>query len=146
MNRIRARTNAMRSNNYKPALIKSGFAAVLVLAGGASLAQSVSLTAGSSTVTLPDGSVVPMWGYTCNVAAVAPATCAALNPTTTGWSPVVITVPSGTATFTINLTNSLPAPVPTSLVIVGQLGGGLGTAASATPSPAQSNAQPVTWP
>src|ERR1700736_4418702 len=62
------------------------------------------------------------------------------------WAPPVITVPSGTATFTINLTNSLPSPVPTSLVIVGQLGGGLGNTATTTTSPNHANAQPVTWP
>src|SRR6267143_4111916 len=97
-------------------------AAALLLTAGASFAQSVSLTAAPTSVTLPDGQVVPMWGYTCSAAAVAPATCAALNPNAgTGWSPVVITVPPGP--LTINLTNSLPGTVPTSLVIVGQLGG-----------------------
>src|ERR1700726_4666349 len=148
MNRIRARIIAMRLNKLKLVLIKSGLAAsLLLLAGGAALAQSVSLTAGPSTATLPDGTAGPMWGYTCTNAAVAPATCAALNTHTSGWSPVVITVPPGP--LTINLTNSLPAsivPLPTSLVIVGQLGGGLGTTATSTPSPDHTNAQPFTWP
>jgi len=119
---------------------------VLLLGAGISLAQSVSLTAAATTTTLPDGSVVPMWGYSCSAAAVAPATCAALN---TGaavgtWSPVLITVPPGP--LTINLTNSLPTSVPeTSLVIVGQLGGGLGTTATSTPSPNHATQQ-TTWP
>src|SRR5438309_838441 len=103
-----------------------------------------------------------MWGYTCGTAAAgSTATCANLNPaapaaTTTapaGWSPVVITVPyvaAGTS-LTINLTNSLSFlngnTVPTSLVIVGQLGGGLGTTATSTPSPDHSGAQAATtWP
>jgi hypothetical protein len=119
----------------------------LLLGAGASFAQSVSLTAAATTTTLPDGSVVPMWGYTCSAAAVAPATCAALNlnaPLGT-WSPVVITVPPGA--LTISLTSNLPAVPETSLVIVGQLGGGLGTTASSTPSPDHSNAQGnITWP
>jgi Bacterial Ig domain len=138
----------MRSNNHNSARIHSGLAAcALLLASGVSLAQSVNLTAGASTATLPDGSVVPMWGYTCSTATPAVgATCAALNPHATGWSPVVITVPSGTGSFTINLTNNLPTPVPTSLVIVGQLGGGLGSAPNTTPSPDHTNAQPATWP
>src|SRR5437764_915989 len=101
------------------------------------------------------------------------ATCTALNkavaaaaltptPLLGVWSPVVITVPTG-QTLQINLTNSLSFlngnTVPTSLVIVGQLGGGLGSngsscvdaggvnhGATCTPSPDHTNAQPLTWP
>ena len=119
---------------------------VLLLGAGVSLAQSVSLTAAAATTTLPDGSVVPMWGYSCSAAAVAPATCTALNPLAPlgTWSPVLITVPPGA--LTISLTNSLPTTVPeTSLVIVGQLGGGLGSTASSSPSPAHGTQQ-TTWP
>ncbi|HWS61137.1 MAG TPA: hypothetical protein VN325_00155 [Steroidobacteraceae bacterium] len=152
----------MRFNTFKSFLIKSGLAAsVLLLGGGAAVAQ-INLTAGATHATMPDGTSVPMWGYTCGTLATgATATCAAANPAVvttaattaaaavmTGWSPVVITVPyvaAGTS-LTINLTNSLPAPVlETSLVIVGQLGGGLGTTATSTPSPTHS-AQGVTWP
>ena len=128
-------------------------AAGLLLTAGASFAQSVDLAAAPTSVTLPDGQVVPMWGYTCT-AVVAPATCVASNPGT-GWSPVVITVPfvsTGTS-LTINLTNSLlfatgtgTNSVPTSLMIVGQLGGGLGGAPTRTASPDHTSSQPVTWP
>src|SRR5258706_5741283 len=151
----------MSSLNIKTALIKSGLvASVLLLASGVSLAQQqVNLTAGPTTATLPDGSAVPMWGYTCGAAAAgSTATCVASNPavtalTPTVWSPVVITIPYtesspgvSTTSLTINLTNSLPASVPeTSLVIVGQLGGGLGTTATSTPSPAHAT-QETTWP
>jgi hypothetical protein len=118
---------------------------VLLLGAGVGLAQSVSLTAAATTTILPDGAVVPMWGYSCSAAAAAPATCAASNPSAAGtWSPVLITVPPGP--LTINLTNSLPTAVPeTSLVIVGQLGGGLGTTASSTASPSHATQQ-TTWP
>jgi hypothetical protein len=137
----------MRFNTFKSLLMKSGLAAsVLLLASGASFAQTVSLTAGASATTLPDGQVVPMWGYSCTAAAVAPATCVSLNPTAAvgTWSPVVITTPPGS--LTINLTNSLPAAVPeTSLVIVGQLGGGLGGAPTRSTSPTH-GAQDTTWP
>src|SRR5438477_1256101 len=140
----------MRSNNYKPVLKHAGLAAsVLLLASGAAFGQ-VSLTAGPTNALLPDGTSVPMWGYTCT-AATAPTTCAALNTTaaTAGqWSPVVITVPTG-QDLTITLTNNLTfagGNVPTSLVIVGQLGGGLGTTATSTASPDHTNAQPLTWP
>jgi hypothetical protein len=165
----------MRINHIKAILKAATLAlAALLLTAGVSFAQQVvNLTAAPTTTTLPDGTTVPMWGYNCGTAATtntAPAaTCAALNPnapaatltTPAGWSPVVITVPTGQI-LQINLTNSLsftptggttPYNIPTSLVIVGQLGGGLGTpgtgctaGATCTPSPDHSNAQPVTWP
>ena len=110
--------------------------------------QQVNLTAAPSSVTLPDGSSVPMWGYSCGTTVGgSTATCAKLNPTATGWSPVVITVPTG-QNLTINLTNNLTfasGGIPTSLTIVGQLGGGLGTAPATTPSPAHP-VQTLTWP
>jgi hypothetical protein len=149
----------MRTNNMK-AILKAALRVVCILPFAAAAAlgqQQVNLTAGPANATLPDGSVVPMWGYSCTALAAgvtSTATCAPLNPAATlttpaGWSPVVITVPTGQA-LTINLTNSLSFlngnTVPTSLVIVGQLGGGLGTTATSTPSPDHSNAQSVTWP
>src|SRR5580693_372580 len=71
----------MRSNNLKSALVKSGLAAsVLLLASAVSHARSVSLTAGPAMVYLPDGSAVPMWGYSCGTVAPIGATCAKLNP------------------------------------------------------------------
>src|SRR5437762_189932 len=140
----------MRSNNYKSVLKHAGLAAsVLLLASGVAFGQ-VSLTAGPANALLPDGTSVPMWGYTCT-AATAPTTCAALNTaaaTAGQWSPVVITVPTG-QDLTITLTNSLTfagGNIPTSLVIVGQLGGGLGTTATSSASPDHTNAQPLTWP
>src|SRR6266567_4089252 len=139
----------MRTNTFK-AIIKTaarGAAVLLFGAGIASAQTSVSLTAGPSTVTLPDGSTVPMWGYTCGAA--ASGFCASLNPAATvgTWSPIVITVPYAgpTTSLAINLTNALPAPVPTSITIVGQLGGGLGTGFVNKPSPLHDN-QGTTWP
>src|ERR1700704_2984982 len=152
----------MRMNNIKAILKAAALAvAALLLTAGASFAQQqVNLTAAPTTTTLPDGTTVPMWGYSCagvtgTALATGSQTCAALNPaslatstTAATWSPVVITVPTGQA-LTINLTNSLlfgANSLPTSLVIVGQLGGGLGTTATSTPSPDHTNAQPATWP
>src|ERR1700733_6965754 len=101
----------MRSNKIKSLLSKSGLAAsVLLLASAAAFGQQqVNLTAGPANVTLPDGSVVPMWGYSCGAAVTgSSATCAKLNPTAPGWSPVVITVPTtAVGGLGINLTNSL---------------------------------------
>src|SRR6201988_4968303 len=130
----------------------------------ASFGQStVNLTAAPTSTTMPDGKTVPMWGYFCGGATttsttVPVASCVASNPASVStvatvpstWSPVVITVPyvsTGTS-LTINLTNNLyfqpPTPtgvtppaanlIPTSLTIVGQIGGGLGTANAACPA------------
>ncbi len=137
----------MRSNYLKT--FKTAAVAVTFLLLGACLAaaQQVNLTAGPSALTMPDGNTVQMWGYTCDNAGAGGASCAAL--TTGAWSPLLITVPysSGGTSLTIQLTNNLPTAVAeTSLVIVGQLGGGLGTAATSQASPDHSNAQQVTWP
>src|SRR5882762_6661394 len=141
----------MRTNNMK-AILKAALRVVCILPFAAAVAfgqQTVNLTAGPVTANLPDGPAVPMWGYTCGTVALTGPGCRPLNPAAAGfWSPVVITVPTG-QTLTINLTNNLTFganSVPTSLVIVGQLGGGLGTTATSTPSPSHANAQSVTWP
>jgi hypothetical protein len=133
---------------------------MLLLAAVTGFGQTVNLTAQPTSLALPDGTVVPMWGYACGTAVTA--TCSALNPNApaatrtalAGWSPVVITVPyaaTGTS-LTINLTNNLrfaPAGnnIPTSLVIVGQVGGGLGSSPHYIASPDHSAAQAnATWP
>jgi hypothetical protein len=147
----------MRLNSLKSIVNAAvlGASVLLVGAGMAPAQQQINLTAVPGTATLPDGNAVPMWGYTCGTAAAgSTATCANLKPATAGWSPVVITVPAGAAGgLSINLTNSLP--VPTSITIVGQLGGGLGTVgagctgggATCTPAPDHSAAQgATTWP
>src|ERR1700741_3698424 len=139
----------MRIQTVKATLNTTLRVAALFLLGAAAAfgQQVINLTAAPTSVTLPDGSTVPMWGYFCGVAASATttATCAALKPasvsTTPGlstWSPVVITVPTGQI-LQINLTNNLSFvagtgtnTVPTSLTIVGQLGGGLGALAQRT--------------
>src|SRR5438067_752066 len=121
----------------------------LLLGAGTALAQQVNLTAGATTLTLPDGSSVPMWGYSCDGTqpAGSTASCGALGKG--AWSPVIITVQSG-QDLQINLTNNLSfavGKIPTSLVIVGQVGGGLGDVSqrTTTVSPGHS-AQGATWP
>src|SRR5579863_5363711 len=151
----------MRLNSLK-SIVKAavlGASVLLVGAGMAYAQQQINLTAVASTITLPDGSAVPMWGYSCG-APVTGSTATCTNTKSSGWSPVVITVPAATTTggLAINLANSLP--VPTSITIVGQLGGGLGTVgttsggttctgggATCTDSPDHTNAQgSTTWP
>src|SRR5215831_17007791 len=139
--------------------------AILPFAAAAAFGQqTINLTAGPTTTTMPDGTTVPMWGYSCGTAVTgSTATCAALNPaaaTAGTWSPVVITVPAasaGATALTINLTNNLlftpvgtatQNGVPTSIVILGQVGGGLGQLSqrTATTSPDHTFAQGcVTW-
>src|SRR5579863_515616 len=116
----------MRIKNFKSAAIKSTLAATILLsASGVALAQqAINLTAAPANAALSDGSLVPMWGYSCGaLVSGSTATCAALNPAVAAaqaavvaagatatpaqlaaaaaWSPVVITVPiaaAGTAT------------------------------------------------
>ncbi len=137
----------MRFNFLKETLKDAASGAtVLLLGAGMTVSHAqVNLTAAATSLTMPDGSQVPMWGYSCS--ATGTATCAKLNPTAAGWSPVVITVPTG-QDLTINLTNNLPG-IPTSLVIVGQVGAGLGDVSQRTTTapPDHSTAQgTVTWP
>jgi hypothetical protein len=113
-------------------------AALLLTAGIAAAQGVVNLTASRQNTILPDGNSVPMWGWTCGTgtaAATANVTCTTLNYTSgalapqiggTTWQPPLIVVPymAGSTSLTINLTNALP--VETSLVILGQSGGGLG--------------------
>ncbi len=140
----------MRTDILKATLKKAAIALGVILLGvGSSQGQSVGLTAAPATTTLPDGQIIPMWGYSCGTTAGG-ATCSALNASG-GWSPVLITTAPGN--LTINLTNGLSFPVsggspnniPTSLVIVGQVGGGLGAKPTRTTSPVHPP-QGATWP
>src|SRR5437763_1378067 len=133
----------------KTAIRAFGILSLAAVAGFAQ--QQVNLTAGATSITMPDGTTVPMWGYSCGAAVPgSSATCAKSNPNATGWSPVVITVPTGAAGgLAINLTNNLTfasGGIPTSLTIVGQLGGGLGAPGGFTAAPDHSNSQLTTWP
>ncbi|HWC17048.1 MAG TPA: hypothetical protein VG498_08530, partial [Terriglobales bacterium] len=141
---------------------------VLLLGASLSVAQvTVNLTATPQHAILPDGQSIPMWGLVCTpdptTGAVGPCTSLHFNSTTGAydlqaggdiWQPPLIIVPSG-QNLQINLTNNLTFTptgtttannIPTSLVIVGQLGGGLGTQRTTTPSPDHSQAQATTWP
>src|SRR2546421_12652104 len=139
----------MRAIHFKASLIRSGLAAAVLLgAATASYAQTtVGLTAAPTQAVLPDGQSVPMWGYTCGAVTVGTGTCVAANPNAgTNWSPVVITVPYtelsagvSNTSLTISLTNNLSFTawsglntLPTSLLIVEPLRGGLMTTSATT--------------
>ena len=144
----------MRLISFKTSLKCVFFTGVAFLFGFREIqAQgTVTLTAAPTSATMPDGTVVPMWGYSCG-ASTGAATCRAANPNAgTGWSPVIITVNAPASTpgsLTINLANHLkfmPSgnSLPTSIMIVGQLGGGLGTPTTAA-GPAH-DPLGVSWP
>jgi hypothetical protein len=145
----------MRFNTLMKAMKAAVFAVSILLLGQAVALgqQQINLAAGPASLTMPDGTTVPMWGYSCgSVVSSSAATCAKSNPVASGWSPIVITVPTG-QDLQINLTNNLSFAngntVPTSLMILGQLGGGLGDISqrTVTASPNHSSAQQATtWP
>src|ERR1019366_5489262 len=100
----------MRTNNFKDKL-KAALRVASILPFAAVVAfgqQQVNLTAGPANLVMPDGSTVPMWGYSCGtVVSGSLATCAKLNPAA-AWSPVVITIPTAApGGLTIQLTNHL---------------------------------------
>src|SRR5262249_6083951 len=144
----------MRSN-YLKATMKTAVLAVTILLLGVSVAlaqTTVSLTAGPQHALLPDGQSVPMWGLVCTA-----GPCTSLHYNTgsaaydaqlrgDAWQPPLIIVPTGLG-LTITLTNQLPGGVPASLVIVGQLGGGLGDVSQRTTTdPVNHPPQALTWP
>jgi hypothetical protein len=144
----------MQAYRLKSTLKGAAIALTVLLlgTGWAAGQQQVNLTAGPTSISMPDGSSVPMWGYSCGALVDgSSATCSKLNPASSGWSPVVITVPRG-QDLRINLTNNLSftagagtTNIPTSLTIVGQVGGGLGSQRRTTPSPTH-GPQTLTWP
>ena len=81
------------------------------------LSQTVSLTAQPMTTALRDGTASPMWGF-CQTGATGCAPGGA-------WAPGPTLVAAGGDTLSITLTNNLK--LPTSLVILGQIGGGVGS-------------------
>jgi hypothetical protein len=84
--REHARQTAMRekrimhTNQFKAILkIAARVLAILSFATAAYGQQAINLTAAPTTTTMPDGTVVPMWGYFCDTAATgSTATCARL--------------------------------------------------------------------
>ncbi|ADE12045.1 choice-of-anchor D domain-containing protein [Sideroxydans lithotrophicus] len=112
----------MRTPNIKATLWTILSVVMLMDAGAAAAATiPVNLTAQRMNATLPDGAIVPMWGY-CTTGAC-----------TAAWAPGPTIVAAPGDTLQINLTNSLP--VPTSIMVLGQLGGGMGMP-TRMPSPA----------
>jgi FtsP/CotA-like multicopper oxidase with cupredoxin domain len=89
-------------------LLNGLLAASLALIAGTASADTHNLCAVAGTKTMPDGSTVPVWGYSIN------------DPTTGCGAPEMPgpRLESNDGTLTINLTNNLPEP--TSIVIAGE--------------------------
>src|SRR6266404_6150278 len=112
----------MRLKKPKASLIRSGFAAsLLLLASASAMAQStVTLTAAPATTTLPDGQGVPMWGLMCGTFSgttftYVPGSGATCTTMTGGvpngtWQPPLITIASGQP-LAITLINNLHVPI-----------------------------------
>jgi hypothetical protein len=149
----------MSSNKSTIATLRDALLALgLLVSAQAALAQSaVTLSASATNAVLPDGQSVPMWGYFCG--AVDPASnpagasCTAMNGLPqagpAAWQPPLIRVPAGQA-LTITLNNLLAfgagdQAIPTSIVIDGQVGGGLGAPPTRMASPVHLP-QGTTWP
>jgi hypothetical protein len=116
--------------------LKAAIAASMLLAAACASAADVivNLTAQRMNTTLPDGKTVPMWGF-CKTPATG--NCAAQ------WAPGPTIVAAAGDKLTITLKNTLMTP--TSIVILGQVGGTLGSP-SMVSSPLHNTAQPITWP
>jgi len=100
-----------KANIMKNYLISGLLIGTLSIAAGTASAATVDLCAGKTTMDLPDGSSVPMWGY-----ASGGATAGVCDGTITFPGPQ-ISVLAGDASLTITLTNTLLEP--TSIVIPG---------------------------
>ena len=128
----------MKKTGIRKSLRIFQLGALAALAALSSQAQkvAVNLTAQRSSLALPDGKTAPMWEF-CTTP-TAPATVCPGQ-----WAPgPTIVVPVGQE-LDITLTNNLPTP--TSIVVLGQLGGGLGTPMMAD-SPVHAPHTNTTWP
>lgn len=102
------KTTKLHTKRLVQALALAG----LVSAAGPASAMDYYLRAEAVNVTMPDGAVVPMWGYALDGVSCPAAPCGATVP-----GPA-LTVPVGDPVLNIYLTNALTVPV--SVVIPGQ--------------------------
>ncbi len=83
---------------------------LMIMVGAAPAQQVYDLCVGETTMTMPDGRVVPVWGFGLDNASLNCDTASVPGP--------LLTVPSAESTLIINLRNTLAEPV--SLHILGQ--------------------------
>jgi FtsP/CotA-like multicopper oxidase with cupredoxin domain len=97
----------MRTINKKTVCMTFLLMACVFAIAGPAQAKTYTLRAGTVNVTMPDGTVIPAWGFADDTS--GPGTITVPGP--------VLDIPAGD-TLTINLTNNLPVPV--SINIPGQ--------------------------
>jgi FtsP/CotA-like multicopper oxidase with cupredoxin domain len=78
-------------------------AACLAIAAGTAMAVSYDLRADRVNITMPDGTVVPAWGFADDVAGAGTGTVTVPGPQ--------LIVPAGDTQLIVNLRNNLPVPV-----------------------------------
>ena len=98
----------MTTTNKKTICMTFLLLACLFAMAGSVSAATYNLRAGTVNITMPDGTVIPAWGFADDTA--GPGTITVPGPQ--------LTVPAGDTTLTINLTNNLAVPV--SINIPGQ--------------------------
>jgi PKD repeat protein len=98
-----------------PGLASTLLVLASALVANRAAAAEYDLRAGVTTLTMPDGTAVPAWGFACE-AAVPPAVCPSQGVVTVPGP--ALAVSADDPTLTINLTNELSVPV--SIVISGQ--------------------------
>ncbi len=95
-------------------------AMIFALAAASSFGATYNLRAAATPVTMPDGTVVTMWGYALVSYNIGAGTVLGDNvPKVPG---PTLTVPPGQTLLTVNLTNNLPPGNDTSIVIPGLRG------------------------
>jgi hypothetical protein len=88
-----------------------------VLVGAANAVTTFNMTAGTTTLTMPDATVVPMWGFALDSTDIGGVVTPGDGLVKVPGDPLV--VPPGETIVIISLTNNLPEPV--SLNILGQM-------------------------
>jgi len=96
-----------RSTTAKWTLLAAGLLALIILTGPAFGQTVFHLRAEATTITMPDGAQIPMWGFGLDGGPVVVP-----GPT--------LTVPYDATTVTILLTNNLPGSATVSIMIPGQ--------------------------
>src|SRR5512143_1841399 len=102
-------TEAMTMKNAKRIIVCTTFLLVvsMLASAGAAFAATYNLRAERVSLTMPDGTVVPAWGFADDVAGAGTGTVTVPGPQ--------LVVPGGDTTLVINLQNNLPVPVSISI-------------------------------
>ncbi len=138
----------MRTSINKLMLGAASLAVTMLGAAGPAAAANplttINLTAQRTSAVMPDGASVPMWGYCGGLAGTTNAGTTVGGACGTTWAQGPTIVIPANSDLTISLTNMLP--VPTSVTILGQIGGGLGSPARDAAAFIHPPVNSTTWP